>query len=171
MAVASRYGTSMPSFDVVSKLDMAEVENGVANVMREVGQRYDFKGAHCSVEMTEEGLTILADDDLKLKQVHEILQGQMSKRKIDPRVLDYQTVEQAAGQSVRQKVLLKNGIATDLAKKLVKDIKAQKLKVQIAIQGEELRVTGKKRDDLQDVIAFLKTQELEQPLQYENFRD
>ena len=86
-------------------------------------------------------------------------------------MLDYQTVEQAAGQSVRQKVLLKNGIATDLAKKLVKDIKAQKLKVQIAIQGEELRVTGKKRDDLQDVITFLKTQELEQPLQYENFRD
>ena len=161
----------MPSFDVVSKIDMAEVENAVANVMREISQRYDFKGSSCSVEQTEEGLTILADDDLKLRQMHEILQGQMAKRQIDPRVLDYQAEEKAAGQAVRQKILLKAGIARDLSKKLVKDIKAQKLKVQVAVQGDELRVTGKKRDDLQDVIAFLKGLDLEQPLQYENFRD
>lgn len=161
----------MPSFDVVSEIDIAEAENAVQNVTREIGTRYDFKGSKSSVEMKDGVITILADDDMKLRQMHEILQGNMQKRGIEPGSLDYQKEEQAAGQSLRQNVLLKEGIAKDLAKDLVKKIKGEKFKVQVAIQGEELRVTGKKRDDLQDVIAFLKGLKIDQPLQFNNFRD
>ncbi|MEL7487813.1 MAG: YajQ family cyclic di-GMP-binding protein [Pseudomonadota bacterium] len=161
----------MPSFDVVSEIDLAEAENAVQNVMREIGTRYDFKGSKSTVEMKDGVITINADDDMKLRQMHEILQGNMQKRGIEPGSLDYQKEEPAAGQSVRQNVLLKNGIDKELAKDLVKKIKGEKFKVQVAIQGEELRVTGKKRDDLQDVIAFLKGLKIEQPLQYKNFRD
>ncbi len=161
----------MPSFDVVSEIDLAEAENAVQNVMREIGTRYDFKGSKSSVEIKDGVITINADDDMKLRQMHEILQGNMQKRGIEPGSLDYQKEEPAAGQSVRQNVLLKEGIAKDLAKDLVKKIKSEKFKVQVAIQGEELRVTGKKRDDLQAVIAFLKGLKIDQPLQYKNFRD
>lgn len=161
----------MPSFDIVSKTDLAEVDNAVQNAMREISQRYDFKGSNSKVEHNEGTLTIDADDDLKLKQVHEILQGNLSKRKIDPGVLDYKTPEKAAGQAVRQQVIVKQGIEKELAKKITKGIKDKKLKVQVAIQGDELRVTGKKRDDLQEVIAHVKGMGLEQPMQYINFRD
>jgi len=161
----------MPSFDVVSKTDMAEVENAVQNMMREIGTRYDFKGSKSTVVFEEPEITINADDDLKLKQIHEMLQGHLSRRNVASGVLDYKTVEPAAGQSVRQKVNIKQGIEKDVAKKLVKEIKATKAKVQVAIQGDELRVTGKKRDDLQEVITFLKEKGGEQPLQFENFRD
>lgn len=161
----------MPSFDVVSEVDTAEAENAIANVMREIGTRYDFKGSKSTVEMSDGAITINADDDLKLKQIHEILQGNMQKRGIEAGSLDYQKVEQAAGQSVRQTVLIKEGLDKELAKKITKAIKGEKLKVQVAIQGEELRVTGKKRDDLQDAIAFMKAMKLDQPLQYKNFRD
>ncbi|MEL6363930.1 MAG: YajQ family cyclic di-GMP-binding protein [Pseudomonadota bacterium] len=161
----------MPSFDIVSETDMAEVDNAVANANREITTRYDFKGSKSTFEFADEGITIHADDDLKLKQMHELLQGHLAKRGIEPGVIDYKAVEKAAGQSVRQKVAIKQGIEKELAKKLVKDIKGEKLKVQVAIQGEELRVTGKKRDDLQEVIAFVKGLGLEQPLQYKNFRD
>ena len=161
----------MPSFDVVSEIDIAEADNAVQNVMREIGTRYDFKGSKSTVEIKEGVITINADDDLKLRQLHEILQGNMQKRGIEPGSLDYQKEEPAAGQSVRQNVLLKQGIDKELAKDLVKKIKGEKFKVQVAIQGEELRVTGKKRDDLQAVIAFLKGLPIEQPLQYKNFRD
>ena len=161
----------MPSFDVVSEIDLAEAENAVQNVMREIGTRYDFKGSKSNVEIKDGVITINADDDMKLRQMHEILQGNMQKRGIEPGSLDYQKEEPAAGQSVRQNVLLKEGIAKDLAKDLVKKIKSEKFKVQVAIQGEELRVTGKKRDDLQAVIAFLKGLKIDQPLQFKNFRD
>lgn len=161
----------MPSFDVVSTVDRAEAENAVQNVQREITTRYDFKGSNSTVEIEEGVITICADDDMKLRQLHEILQSNMQKRGIEPGSLDYQKEEPAAGQSVRQKVLLKEGIAKDLAKDLTKKIKGGKLKVQVAIQGDELRVTGKKRDDLQGVIAFLKGLKIEQPLQYQNFRD
>ena len=161
----------MPSFDVVSEVDLAEAENAIANVMREIGTRYDFKGSKSSVEIKDGVITILADDDLKLKQIHEILQGNMQKRGIEAGSLDYQKVEQAAGQSVRQNVTLRQGLDKELAKKITKAIKGEKMKVQVAIQGEELRVTGKKRDDLQEAIAFMKAMKLEQPLQYKNFRD
>lgn len=161
----------MPSFDVVSEADMAEVDNAIANVMREIQTRYDFKGSQSRVEHEDGVITIHADDELKRKQVQEILQGNLQKRGIEPGQLDYQKIEPAAGQSVRQKVLVKQGLDKELAKKLTKEIKATKLKVQVAIQGEELRVTGKKRDDLQEAIAFLKGLGIEQPLQYKNFRD
>ena len=151
----------MPSFDIVSEVDLAEAENGIANVMREVETRYDFKGSQSKVEMTGAIITIHADDDLKLRQLHEILQGQLQKRGIEAGSLDYQKVEPAAGQSVRQNVLLREGIERELAKKITKAIKGEKLKVQVAIQGEELRVTGKKRDDLQETIAFVKAMGLE----------
>ena len=161
----------MPSFDIVSEISLAEAGNAVQNVMREVGTRYDFKGSKSKVELAENVMTIFADDDMKLRQMREILQGHLQKRGIEPGSLDYQKEEQAAGQSVRQVVKLKEGIDKELAKKLVKEIKDAKFKVQVAIQGEELRVSAKKRDDLQEVIAFVKGLKIEQPLQFKNFRD
>ncbi len=161
----------MPSFDIVSEVDHAEAENAVANAMREIETRYDFKGSKSKIEFSDGITTLFADDELKLRQLHEILQGNMQKRGIEEGSLDYQKAEPAAGQSVRQRVTLKNGIDKELAKKITKAIKGEKLKVQVAIQGEELRVTGKKRDDLQDVIAFVKGMGLDQPMQYKNFRD
>jgi len=161
----------MPSFDVVSEADMAEVDNAIQNVMREISVRYDFKGSNSTVESSDGMIKVAADDDLKLKQMHEILRGKLHKRGIEPGQLDYQKVEPAAGQSVRQNILVKNGIEKELAKKIVKDIKGAKMKVQVAIQGDELRVSGKKRDDLQAAIQFIKDLGLEQPMQFKNFRD
>ncbi len=161
----------MPSFDVVSEADLAEVDNGVANVMREISVRYDFKGSQSRLEHKDGVLTIHADDELKLKQMQEIIRGQMHKRGIEPGMLDEQKVEPASGMSVRQNIIIKQGLDRDLAKKIVKEIKAAKLKVQVAIQGEELRVSGKKRDDLQSAIAFMKDMGLDQPLQFKNMRD
>ena len=114
---------------------------------------------------------INADDDLKLKQMHELLQGHLARRKIEPGVLDYKTVEKAAGQAVRQKVLIRQGIDRDIAKRIVKEVKDGKFKVQVTVQGNELRVSGKKRDDLQAVIQHVKGLSVELPLQYVNFRD
>ncbi|MEH6545968.1 MAG: YajQ family cyclic di-GMP-binding protein [Sneathiella sp.] len=161
----------MPSFDIVSKTDMAEVDNALNNIRREIETRYDFKGSNCKIELADPTITIHADDDLKLKQMHELLQIHLTRRKVDAGVLDYQTPENSAGQSVRQNVIVRQGLDKELAKKLVKQIKASKIKAQVAIQGEELRVTGKKRDDLQEVIAFCKGLKFELPLQYINFRD
>jgi uncharacterized protein YajQ (UPF0234 family) len=161
----------MPSFDIVSKTDLAEVDNALANMVREMGQRYDFKNSQAKIERKESEITINADDDLKLKQMHELLQGHLARRKIDAGVIDYKPVEKAAGQAVRQKAVIRQGIDKDLAKRLVKEVKEGKFKVQVAIQGDELRVTGKKRDDLQAVIEYIKGLSVEQPLQYVNFRD
>jgi len=161
----------MPSFDVVSEVDMDEVKNAVQNVMREISTRYDFKGSNSSVEIKEGGLLVLADDQLKLKQMHEILRGNLSKRGIEPGQLDYGKEEKASGFSVRQRISVKEGIDKETAKKVVKAIKGEKMKVQVAIQGEELRVTGKKRDDLQATMQFIKGMGLEQPVQFKNFRD
>lgn len=161
----------MPSFDIVCEVDLSEVENAVNNALREIATRYDFKGSRSTFSFADGVITIEADDDLKLKQMHEILQGQLQKRGVDASVLDYQTPEKAAGQSVRQKALLRQGIDKELAKKIVKAVKGEKFKVQVAIQGEELRVTGKKRDDLQAVIQFVKGLDADRPLQFKNFRD
>jgi len=161
----------MPSFDIISKTDLAEIDNALQNLTREIVTRYDFKGSHCKIERKDHELTIHADDDLKLKQMHELLAGHLARRKIEIGVLDYKDVEKAAGQSVRQKVIVKEGLDKELAKRIVKDIKGSNIKVQVAIQGEELRVTGKKRDDLQAVIQFVRGLDIEQPLQFENFRD
>lgn len=161
----------MPSFDIVAKTDLAEVDNAVQNMVREIGTRYDFKGSKCTIARKDEVLTLNADDDLKLKQMHELLQGHMARRKIEAGVLDYKEPEKAAGQSVRQTVLIRQGIDKELAKKIVKDLKETKLKVQAAIQGDEVRVTGKARDDLQAAIAAVKAMKTEMPLQFVNFRD
>jgi cyclic-di-GMP-binding protein len=161
----------MPSFDIVSQTDLNEVDNALANMAREMEQRYDFKGSNCSAEREGEVLTLHADDDLKLRQMHELLQGHLARRKIDAGVLDYKTPESAAGQAVRQKVAIRQGIDRELAKQLVKEIKSAKLKVQVAVQGDELRVTGKKRDDLQAAITHVKGLPVEQPLQFVNMRD
>jgi len=161
----------MPSFDVVSRTDLAEVDNALNNMTREMEQRYDFKGSHCTIERAEQVLTINADDDLKLKQMHELLQGHLSRRKIDAGVLDYKEPEQAAGQAVRQVVSVAEGIDREIAKKLVTAVKGSKLKVQVAIQGDELRVTGKKRDDLQAAMQLMKGLDIELPLQFVNMRD
>jgi len=161
----------MPSFDIVSKTDLTEVDNAVAGVVREVAQRFDFKGSKCSIERSDDTLTILADDDLKLKQMHELLRGYFARRKLDAGALDFKPPEKASGNMVRQQVVVKQGIDRDLAKTIIKAIKDSKQKVQAAIQGDELRVTGKKIDDLQATIALVRGLKIEQPLQYVNFRD
>jgi uncharacterized protein YajQ (UPF0234 family) len=161
----------MPSFDIVSKTDLTEVDNAVAGVTREVAQRFDFKGSKCTIERSDETLTILADDDLKLKQMHELLRVYFTRRKLDAGALDFKTVEKASGNMVRQEVVVKQGIDRDLARTIIKAIKDSKQKVQAAIQGDELRVTGKKIDDLQATIALVRGLKIEQPLQYLNFRD
>ena len=161
----------MPSFDIVSEVDFAEVDNALQNLTREIAVRYDFKGSKSTAEHKDGVITVFADDDLKLKQMHEILRSNLNKRGIEPGQLDYQKVEPAAGQSVRQNIVVKEGIAQDIGKKIVKEIKSAKMKIQVAIQGDTLRVTGKKRDDLQNAIQFVKGLKLELPLQYKNFRD
>jgi cyclic-di-GMP-binding protein len=161
----------MPSFDIVSKLDLAEVDNAVAGIAREIGTRFDFKGSKCTVERAEDALTLVADDDLKLKQMHELLKVHMTRRKVDPGALEFKPPEKASGNTLRQTIALRQGIDKDLAKRLVRELKDSKLKVQVAIQGDELRVTGKKRDDLQDAIAHIRGLKIEQPLQYVNFRE
>jgi cyclic-di-GMP-binding protein len=161
----------VPTFDIVSRTDLAEVDNAIQGAMREIGTRYDFKGSDCSIERTAETITIRADDDFKLKQVHEVLRGHLAKRKVDAGAFDFQKPEAASGNKLRQTVAIRQGIDRELAQSIVKAIKAAKLKVQPAIQGDELRITGKKRDDLQEAIALIKAQKIEQPLQYVNFRD
>jgi cyclic-di-GMP-binding protein len=161
----------MPSFDVVSRLDLAEIDNAVAAIEREIGTRFDFKGSKCSVKRQESALNLVADDDLKLKQMHELLKVHMTRRKVDPGSLDYKPPEKASGNTLRQTIALRQGVDTELARRLVREVKDSKLKVQIAIQGDELRVTGKKRDDLQAAITALRALKIEQPLQYVNFRD
>jgi len=162
----------MPSFDIVSRTEMPEVDNAIQGAMREIGTRYDFKGSSCTIERTDETIQIRADDELKLKQVQELLRGHMARRKVDVGSLDFRKPEAAFGNSIRQTVAIKQGIERELAQKVVKTLKGSKIKVQVAIQGDELRVTGKKRDDLQAAIALVKESKItDQPLQYVNFRD
>ena len=161
----------MPSFDIVSKTDIHEVDNALDNLRREIGQRFDFKGSKCSIDRQENVLIVLADDEPKLKQMQELLRGHVTRRKLDAAALDFGTSETAAGNMVRQTVTVKQGIDRDLARQITKAIKDGKLKVQAAIQGDELRVTGKNRDDLQAAIQLVKGLGIEQPLQYNNFRE
>ncbi|HZT51497.1 MAG TPA: YajQ family cyclic di-GMP-binding protein [Stellaceae bacterium] len=161
----------MPSFDIVSRLDLAEVDNALAGLAREIATRFDFKGSKSSVARQEGTLVILADDELKLRQMHELLKIHLTRRKVDAGVLDFKPPEKAAGQTLRQSVGLRQGIDAALARQIVREVKDSKLKVQAAIQGEELRITGKKRDDLQAAIALIRGLKIEQPLQYVNFRD
>ncbi len=161
----------MPSFDIVSRTDLQEVDNAVQGAGREMATRYDFKGSNCSIERTDETLVIRADDDFKLKQVQEMLRGYLARRKVDAGAFDFGKPEKASGNSLRQTVTIKQGIERDLAQRVVKAVKGAKLKVQVSIQGDELRISGKKRDVLQSVIALVKGLDITQPLQYVNFRD
>lgn len=161
----------MPSFDVVCEADMVEVRNAIDQANKEISNRFDFKGSDARVEQNENELTIFADDDFKLEQVNDVLLNKCAKRNVDVRFLDHGDVQKAGGDKVKQIVKLRNGIATDSAKRIVKLLKDAKKKVQASIQGDSVRVTGKKRDDLQDAIALLKDQVKDLPLDFNNFRD
>lgn len=161
----------MPSFDVVSKTDIQEVDNALNSVTREITTRYDFKGSKSSIERKEEDITIIADDNYKLEAIQDMLKVHITRRQLDSRALDFGTPQKAAGNTLRQVVKIKQGVESEIAKKIVKEIKAEKLKVQASIRGDELRIDGKKRDDLQEAIAFIKKMDLPLPLQFINFRE
>lgn len=160
----------MPSFDVVSEVDLHEVRNGVDQANREVGQRFDFKGSDARYDLAGEQITLRAQTEFQLQQMQEMLNMKLAKRGVDIACLERGPAE-VGSKTAYQTVLLKQGIETDLAKRMVKDIKASKIKVQAQIQGDRLRVSGKKRDDLQQAIALLKDGDYGLPLQFTNFRD
>jgi len=161
----------MPSFDIVSKTDLNEIDNSINMVNRTIQTRFDFKGSNSSIERFDEKITLLANDEMQIKQLIQLLEENLSKRKIDKRSLEYGTYENASGGTIRQIANIKQGIEQIIAKNISKDIKSAKLKVQISIQGDELRVSGKKRDDLQTVIDLVKKMDIKIPLQYINFRE
>ncbi|MBD1139228.1 YajQ family cyclic di-GMP-binding protein [Pelagibacterales bacterium SAG-MED46] len=161
----------MPSFDVTSNINYQEFDNALANCLREISNRYDFKGLHISIERKDKLITTIATDELKLKQVNELLDTHLIRRKVDPRVISVKSLENASGGSIRQISELKEGISQENAKKIISDIKKLKLKIQIKIQGDELRVDGKKRDDLQESISEIKKIDIGLPIEFINFRD
>jgi cyclic-di-GMP-binding protein len=161
----------MPSFDIVSVTDMQEVDNAVNSSVREISNRYDFKGSKSTITREDKEVTILADDDMKLKAMQDSLKTHFTKRQLDSKALDFSKPEAASGAMVRQKIKIKQGIEQEIAKKITKHIKDSKMKVQASIRGDELRVQGVKRDDLQAAIALIKAMDVECPLQFVNFRD
>jgi uncharacterized protein YajQ (UPF0234 family) len=161
----------MASFDVVSKIEMTAVDNALQGVIKEMTVRYDFKGSKSEISKTNDTITIVADDELKRKQVEELLITHLTRKGVDTRALDYGRVEQAGGNMVRQAVTVKQGVGREVAQKIIKAIKGSKLKTQASIQGDEVRISGKKRDDLQATMALIKDMDIDLPLQFENFRD
>jgi len=161
----------MPSFDIVSEVNLQEVNNALNAASREIATRFDFKGSKSSVELSEDEIIIMADDETKLKSVVDLLKVHFTRRNIDSKSLDFQVAEKASGNMIRQKVKLIQGIEQDIGKKINKAIKDSKIKVQSSIRGNELRVTGKKRDDLQGAMSLIKELDLGIPLQFSNFRD
>jgi uncharacterized protein YajQ (UPF0234 family) len=161
----------MPSFDVVSEADMIEVKNAVEQSNKEITTRFDFKGSSAKVEQKDTELTAFADSDFQLSQVRDVLTNKLSKRKVDVRFLDVGKIEKIGGDKVKQVIKVKNGIETEDAKKIVKVLKESKMKVQASIQGESVRVTGAKRDDLQAAMAMLRKDVPDMPLEFNNFRD
>tara|TARA_Y200000002_G_C22645369_1_gene648880 strand:- start:947 stop:1432 length:486 start_codon:yes stop_codon:yes gene_type:complete len=161
----------MPSFDIVSKIDMQEVHNAVANSTKEIKQRYDFKGSISNLEVKDKSIILETEDELKAKQVSDLLTAHLVKRKVDPKVINLRSTEKASGNTIRQVYELIEGIDQIVSKKVISEVKKSKLKVQVKIQGDELRVSGGKRDDLQKVIEIAKGLKLELPLQFLNFRD
>jgi uncharacterized protein YajQ (UPF0234 family) len=160
----------MPSFDVVSKIDTHEIANAVDQANRELTTRFDFKGTDARVEQAKEIITLIAPSDFQLKQMDDILRTKLTKRSVDVRSLEYKDPVVKLNEA-RLDIIVKEGIEQDFAKKIIKLIKEANLKVQTAIQGDQLRITGKKRDDLQEVIAMLRAAKLDLPIQFENFRD
>ena len=161
----------MPSFDAVSEANQVEVKNAVDQTNKEVGTRFDFKGSDARVEQKKRDLTLYSDSEFQLGQVRDILNGKMTKRGVDIRFLDLGKIEKIGGDKVKQVIKVKNGIESEVAKKIVKTIKDAKLKVQASIQGDAVRVAGAKRDDLQAAIALLKKSITDTPLDFNNFRD
>ena len=159
------------SFDVVSKIDMAEVTNAVTQALKEIGQRFDFKGSKSNITQEKDDLVIASDDEYKLKSVIDILQGKLVKRGVPTRNISYGKLEPALSGTIRQRLTLQQGIPVDKAKEVVKAIKDAKLKVQASIQSDQVRVTGKSRDDLQTCIQLLKGRDFGIELQFENFRN
>jgi cyclic-di-GMP-binding protein len=159
------------SFDIVSKTDYAEVTNAINQTTKEVSQRFDFKGSKANVELADKDLLMSAEDETRLRNMNDILQGKLLKRGISLKALDYQKIEAAAGGTVRQTVKIQQGIPIEKAKEIVKFIKDAKLKVQASIQGETVRVSGKDRDTLQDVIAKLKANDFGIDMTFDNFRN
>jgi len=160
----------MPSFDVVSKTDFHELANAIDQTNRELGTRFDFKDADARVEHTKSTITLTAPSEFQLKQLDEILKNKLAKRQIDIRVLEYKDPSKNL-KELKQDIEVKNGLSVEVAKKIIKLIKDSKIKVQATIQSDQVRVSGKKRDDLQEAIAFLKASKIEVPIQFENFRD
>lgn len=160
----------MPSFDIVSEIDNQEVRNAVENAQRELETRFDFRGVEASFEWSSNEATLAAEGDFQLQQMADMLRNKLVKRNVDPDLMELGKPEHS-GKTWRQKISFKEGIDSVMAKKLVKTIKDSKLKVQAAIQGEQVRVTGKKRDDLQAVMALVREANLGQPFQFNNFRD
>ena len=161
----------MPSFDIVSQVDRQEVKNAVDQANKEVTNRFDFKGSDARVEVKEKVLTLHADDDFKLSQVTDILTGKLTKRTIDVRSLKYGDVEKVSGNKVKQTITVRTGVEQELSKKIVRILKDSKLKVQGSIQGDAVRVSSAKRDELQNAIALVKKSITDFPLQFNNFRD
>jgi len=160
----------MPSMDIVSETDLEEVRNAVDNANREITTRFDFRGVEASFEWKKPNVVLKAEGDFQLKQMCDMLRSQLTKRNVDAKAMNIEDAS-ATGRNWSQQVTFKEGIEQDMAKKVVKLIKAEKLKVQAAIQGEQVRVTGKKRDDLQAVMQLVRTAELEQSFQFTNFKD
>ena len=161
----------MPSFDIISQVNQVEVRNALDQANKELSTRFDFKGSDARAELADKTLTLYADDDFKLKQVTDIVAGKLTKRGVDIRALKYGNVEKISGNKVKQVVTIRVGVEQELAKKIVKFIKDSKMKVQASIQGDTVRVSGAKRDDLQAAIALVKKSVTDFPLQYDNFRD
>lgn len=161
----------MPSFDIVSEVNKVEVRNAVDQANKEVSTRYDFKGSDARIEVADKVLTLFADAEFQLEQVKDILINKLSKRGVDIRCLDYAKLEPVSGNKVKQAITVREGVETDLAKKIVRLIKDSKLKVQASIQGEAVRVSGAKRDVLQECIALMRKEITDFPLQFNNFRD
>lgn len=161
----------MPSFDVISETNMQEVDNALNSAKRELSNRYDFKGSKANFENDKDSITILADDDMKLKAMTDMLKTYLTRRNVDVKCLEFGSQEMASGGMIRLPIKIKKGIDQENAKKITKLIKEKGLKVQASIQGEQVRVAGKKKDDLQEAIGHIKNIGLDLPLQFVNFRD
>ena len=161
----------MPSFDTVCDPDMVEVKNAVDNSAKEIGTRFDFKGTSAAIELKDKEITLLGDAEFQLQQVEDILRNKMTKRNVDVRFLDKGSVQKIGGDKVKQVLKVRNGIESELAKKIQKFVKESKLKLQASIQGDAVRITGAKRDDLQAAMALIRKDIADLPLSFNNFRD
>jgi hypothetical protein len=161
----------MPSFDTVCEADLVKVKNAVENASKEVGTRFDFKGTSASIELKDKDITLIGDAEFQLDQIQDVLRNKLTKQEVDVRFLDIGDVQKMGGDKVKQVLKVRNGIESELAKKIQRLIKDSKLKVQAAIQGESVRITGTKRDDLQAAMALIRKDIADMPLSFNNFRD